>query len=132
MAQQKYSPKALTNYIKELAVEVVDMSPSGDPVSRARKLAEAFWLKAIGGKTERTSDKGEKIVIIEEPHAWAMQLIMERLDGKIPNAAPDDTGMKTRVAEKVSELSKKRANAMAHAALGKSGPPKIGPAKDKT
>jgi len=122
MGVPRYTGKELTKYLRTLAMEAESIADDGTPITRAEALARALWTKALGGK-KRNRDGTESELL---PEAWAIQLIYERLEGKVANAATDESG-KITTAEKVSELSRNRINSLSTVATGtkKSLPPKI-------
>lgn len=122
----RLSQKALTGELKKLAAEAVDITPDGTPITREQKLAQLIWNQALGWTEEVRDDEGNRKEIKHQPVGWCQQYLFERIEGKAPQAVPDEhTGMKA--ADKVRELAKDRINQMATAAVGKGGPPKYKP-----
>ena len=98
---------ALTKQLRRLAAQIDAISgKTGDMISKAEKLAEVVWDRAIGYE-EKTAD-GK--LVVHKPEPWAINLLFDRLEGRVPISVDDKTG-KT-LADKVSELGKAKLNAM--------------------
>lgn len=129
MAVARYNTRELTKYLRELAVEAESMDDSGDVITRAKALALLIWKKALGYRGTVVTSAGSKEVD-HAPEAWAMQLIYDRLEGRVAQAATEEAG-KQKAADRVSDLSRSRLNAMAGTAVGVKPPPKIKPPSKK-
>lgn len=116
----KLSAKVLTENLRKLAAEAIDITADGTPVTRADRLAELVWQFALGWVEEGRDEEGNKYRKVHSPVGWAMQYLFERTEGRVPQAAVEEH-MGVRAADKVRELSKQRINAAAAVALG---PPK--------
>lgn len=123
MSLPRFTGKELTKHLRTLAMEAETLSDDGTLITKAEALARALWKKALGFTETVVRDKGPEEVI-HTPEAWAIQLIYERLEGKVANAAVDDGG-KISAAERVSELSRNRINAYAGATAPVKAPPKL-------
>jgi hypothetical protein len=116
MATEKRKLKAptgaiLSKYLRALALEVETVNADGDPVVKAEALAELVWKYALGfDKKEPDSDKTTYI----PPATWAIEILYNRIEGKIPVAVVEDQGRS--LTEKVSDLGKAKINAMTKAA----------------
>jgi hypothetical protein len=134
MALPRYSNKELTKHLRTLAMEAHDLTESGEVQTRAEALAKLIWLKALGYKKMEYRGEASNRILVEvehPPESWCIQLIYERLEGKVPQAAVDDAG-KTTAAERVSDLARTRINTLAGAPVtpdGKPLPPKPLPPK---
>lgn len=119
MVPGKLYGKHLTEELRKLAVEAVDITPDGDPITRQQKLARMIWNYALGWSEKLRDADGNLVEKIHPPVAWAMQYLYERMEGRAPNAMPEsEAGIKA--TDKVRELAKQRLNAL----LGKKpGPP---------
>lgn len=110
MASPRYSGKELTKFLRQLAMEAEGFSPSGDVMTKAEKLAQILWKKALGSKEMVSTEAGMREVT-NAPEAWAIQMIYERLEGKVGPTAVEEGG-KVTAAEKVSELARDRINSV--------------------
>ena len=105
---KKHGGITLTKQLRILAAQIDVLSQDGlTLISKAEKLAEICWQRALGYE-ERTAD-GK--LIPHNPETWAIQLLFDRLEGRVPVAVDDGSG-KT-LAEKVTELGKAKINALA-------------------
>jgi hypothetical protein len=98
----------LSKYLRALALDIESMDDSGDPVTKAQKLAELVWKHALGFTDEK--DPTKRI----PPATWAIELLFNRVEGKIPLAVVEDQGRS--LTDKVSDLGKAKANSLAEAA----------------
>lgn len=131
MALPKYTGKELTKHLRLLAMEAESVSDEGETITKAEALARLLWKKALGF-AEMVMKEGSPKEVKNPPEAWAIQLIYERLEGKVANTAPEEAG-KITAAEKVSELARSRINnVLVGAAIPavKPLPPKL-PRKEK-
>ncbi len=110
MALPKYSGKELTKHLRLLAMEAEGLSPDGDTETKAQALARLIWKRALGYTDIRRTEKGT-VEVNCPPEVWAIQLVYERLEGKVANTAPEESG-KLSAAERVSDLSKARINGL--------------------
>lgn len=126
----KYTPRQLTSLLKKVALECETVDDEGDPVTNAEKLARTIWKKALGYRQEEMKSDGMREVTYP-PESWAIQLIMERMDGKVATAEPE-TAEKLTAAERVGELEANYINQIAAeaAAAGRTPPPFKRPAAD--
>lgn len=120
MAKEKPKPKRkvrtptgaiLTKFLRILSQDIETVNEDGDLVTKAQALADMVWKYALGW-TEQDPDDPEK-TLKHKPMWQAVQLLYDRIEGKVQPAAPEETG-KT-LPEKVAELSKSRINAAAEA-----------------
>lgn len=121
--------KELTRHLRLIAAEAADADANGDVVTNAEALARLLWKKALGFKAieQRRQNDGQMaaVEVIHSPESWAIQLIYERIEGKAAPTTTDEAGKPT-AAEKVSELSRSRINAMAvSGATTQSKPPPL-------
>jgi len=130
MALPRYTGKELTKYLRQLAMEAESVADSGETITKAEALARLLWKKALGYSQMEwrgEADKRQMVEVYHPPESWAIQMIYERLEGKTPQATVDEAGKLT-AAERVSELSKTRINALAgvsSSSTGKPTPPKL-------
>ena len=101
--------RLLTKKLRELAVDMVSISDDGKPVTRAEKLAMIMWDHALG-YTEQTKNKTGSLIDIEhKPAPWAITLLMDRIEGKVANAA--DPGVdRPSLGQRLKETGAKRIN----------------------
>ena len=97
----------LSKYLRALALDIESMSDDGDPITKAQKLADLVWKYALGVTDEKDPTKKAA------PAVWAIELLWNRIEGKIPIALPDEGGRS--LTDKVSDLGKAKANALATA-----------------
>lgn len=110
MGTPRYSGKELTKFLRQLAMEAEDLSSDGSTITKAEKLAQILWKKALGFKETIHSPEGVREVV-NSPEAWAIQMIYERLEGKVANAVVEEGGKAT-AATRVSELARDRINSV--------------------
>lgn len=112
----KFSEKALTGHLRRLASEVVEHDVDGNPVTREQKLAELVWKLALGGEHEERDEEGTLKRVFTKPVQWAQQFLWERIEGKAPVAASEQTGG-VKAVDKVRALARERINSMATASI---------------
>lgn len=97
--------RMLTKYLCELAEEAESVTDDGKPLTKAQKLAELIWRKALGymGKNAEGKDHYYR------PESWAILLIWERLEGRVAQAVPEEKVGLT-VGKKVSDLARMKLN----------------------
>lgn len=130
MALPKYSGKELTKHLRSLAMEAEGLSPSGDMETKAATLARLIWKKALGYSEVRQTESGPKEMSCP-PEAWAIQLVWDRLEGKVASSEPESAGKLT-AAERVTDLARSRINGLVSSVVtvpAKPLPPKL-PKKD--
>lgn len=110
---QLYNSRQLTKHLREFAADIETMDDDGNMITRGEALALLIWRKALGSESR---DPKTNEITVHKPEAWAIQLIYERIEGKAPMALVDDRAQLS-VAEKVSELVRKRLNKQAEAAI---------------
>lgn len=108
---RKYSSHELTNHLRQLAAEAHDWTEEDGVITRGEALARLLFRKALGYVERTVDDEGEERVVHHRPESWAIQLIYDRLEGKTPQAVPEDAG-RVSAAEQVRELAKQRINAL--------------------
>jgi hypothetical protein len=102
----------LSKYLRALALEVETMDAEGDPVTKAAALAALVWKHALGFEEFVNPDKPD-VKRVVPPAVWAIDLLYNRIEGKIPLAVVEDQGRS--LTEKVSDLGKARINSLAKA-----------------
>lgn len=107
----------LSKYLRALAVEVETTNAKGDTITKAAALAELVWKYALGFTDVKTD-------VPLPPAVWAIEILYNRIEGKIPTAVVEDQGRS--LTEKVSDLGKAKANASAKAAADAENAPDEG------
>ena len=110
--RKRYHSRELTNHLQELAAEAFEVTEEDECLTRGEALARLLWQKALGHVKKSISDEGKETEIYFPPEAWAITLIYERMEGKAPQAVPDDGG-RVKAIDKVRELAKNLVNALA-------------------
>ena len=121
---KRYSSRELTNHVRQLAAEAHDWSEEDGVITKGEALARLLWTKALGSVEMKVDDEGNEVEVYHKPESWALQLRYDRMEGKTPQAVPEDEGRVT-AAEKVRDLHRQRLNSLIPAAdLKSQGPPK--------
>lgn len=122
----RYNQKELTAFLRQVASEAETVNDDGDLVTNAEKLARVIWKKALG-YVESQNRNGETFEKIHPPTQWAIQLLMERLEGKVANAVEDKEQTVT-AADRVGELCVETVNRLTEqVAPAPKGPPPLRP-----
>jgi hypothetical protein len=101
----------LSKYLRNLAVEMHTLDDDGEIVSKAAALATLVWKHALGYKE---IDPKTNVEITHDPDWRAIELLYNRVEGKIPVAVVEDQARS--LTEKVSDLGKARINSLTKAA----------------
>ena len=107
MSSNRKKAKPLSEHIEKLAREKI--TKDGKKVTRAEALAQEFWKLALGYEEELPNGKIKK----HGPNRQAMELILERMEGRVPTTTDKDKKKKATVADRVGEQSRRRLNALA-------------------
>ena len=102
--------KRLNYLIEKLGLESITVDDEGTPITRFEQLARIIWNKALG-YTERDEKTGAEIKYNPDKHF--IDMIYDRMEGKIPAAASGSDGKKASLADRVSDQTKSRLNALA-------------------
>lgn len=117
-APQRKANKLVTENLKDLADSIEGMDDEGKVITKARKLAMLLWDYAIGAsRVDVKTGKTERI----QPAPWAITLVLDRLEGRVPQAT-EDISNKPTAGDRVSQLTKDRVNQLAES-VNKSGKP---------
>jgi hypothetical protein len=100
----------LSKYLRALALDVETLDPNGDPMTKAQVLADLVWQHALGEVRDLDNPDKKKRV---PPAVWAIDILYNRIEGKIPVAVVEDQGRS--LTDKVSDLGKARINSLAKA-----------------
>lgn len=101
----------LSKYLRALALDVETTNEDGDPITKAQALAVLVWKHALGFEQPNLDKKGSTVI---PPAVWAIQLLYDRIEGKIPLAVIEDQGRS--LTDKVSDLGKAKINSLAKTA----------------
>lgn len=124
---KKYTARELTTQLKMVAMECDTTDVGGDLITNAEVLARMIWKKALGYTEEVEAADGRPYNKTYTSASWAIQLILERLEGKVASVAEADSDRIT-VADKVGELAVNLVNSVtADAMAGGNGPPPLPP-----
>ncbi len=113
MSKTTKASRLLSRYIREIATEKVKPLEDADApngirmATRAEAMARQLWRMAEG-YTETVGGKEKK----HAPDKAIITILMERMEGRVPTIDAKDQKPKASVADRVSEQSKKRINAM--------------------
>lgn len=131
-SKREYNTKAVTRHIREIGEEAdAIVSETAGSITRNQALAHLLWKIAFGweetvtDEAERNEDGTFKIrKVRHQPQQWAIVLLIDRQEGKTPQAIDDDAG-RISVADRVDEVRKNQLNAIAikHGKEAPPGPP---------
>jgi hypothetical protein len=117
--------KLLTQFIRQIAEQEHDSPIVTGPdiddarmVTKAEALAHFIWKAALGFKEEvRIVDKDSGEISIKErvvfPDKHYIDIVLDRMEGKVSPAEPEKASSKASVADRVSKESKNRLNNLA-------------------
>ena len=100
----------LSRFLRMVAQDIEDTDQNLDPITKAEALARLVWKYALGW-IEYDPDDPSKVVMVHKPDWRAVALLYDRIEGKVIAAVPDDKNLT--LPEKISELAKANANAIA-------------------
>lgn len=119
--------KLLSKFIKEIASEIHDdpvIKAKGEDavmLTKAETIARYIWKMALGWEEEVEIYKdGVKVGIRPEHHRpdkWAINMIWDRMEGRVGAADLKAGSDKASLADKVSEQGKKRLSQIAKSSL---------------
>lgn len=122
----QYTQKQLTELLRKVAAESISMDDSGELITYAEKLARVVWQKAVG-YTETQYKNGETFEKIHPPAAWAIQMLMDRLEGKVTTVS-EEGPERLSAADRVGALCVSTVNNLTEeVAPQPKGPPPIRP-----
>ena len=104
----------LSKYLRAMALDIETMSPEGDVITKAAALAQTVWKYALGFEEPADPHKPDGPRTKIPPAVWAIEVLYNRIEGKIPVAVVEDQGRS--LTDKVSDLGKAKINAMTRAA----------------
>jgi hypothetical protein len=99
----------LSKYLRMLALDIETTNADGDLITKAEALAALVWKHALGFEDVDPDNPDRKLLV--KPAVWAVTLLYDRIEGKVPLAVVEDQGKS--LADKVSDLGKARINALA-------------------
>jgi len=104
-------------------MEPSTVTDGGDVVSNAEQLARTIWKKALG-YTETRIKAGYPVDKVHDAAAWAIQLLMDRMEGKAATIQPEaEKGISA--VERIGELAVETVNRLTEEAVGPPGPPPL-------
>ena len=96
----------LSQALRELASEQHDIGTS-ESLTRAQCLAKLVWDNALGYTRMIKNKEGMLVEQSIEPRTWAINIIFDRLEGRIP-VQDDNTKEKEILVDKVEKLCLKK------------------------
>lgn len=99
----------LNNLIRKLGMEQVSVDNDGNPITRFNQLANLIWERALGYKE---ADIKKNVEIKHNPDKAFIRMIYDRMEGRIPTVQPDKDTKKVELADKISNQTKSRINAL--------------------
>jgi len=120
--------KLLSKFIKEIASEICDdpvIKAKGEEavmLTKAEAIARYIWKTALGWEesVDVFDKQGKKTGIrpeVHRPDKWAINMIWDRLEGRVGAADLKGGSDKASLADKVSEQGKKRLSQIAKSSL---------------
>lgn len=109
--------RKVTQHLRELGAESETILNDGSVLTKAEVMARLLWKYALGW-TDVSVDKenGQRIKEVHPPAQWAIEMVYNRLEGRVPQQIVDDSTVLT-AAKRVSELARERLNIAAEAAV---------------
>lgn len=101
--------KSLTQYLKEVSEEPVNIIVNGKPkqVTRTEALARKMFLMAMGGIEELLDDDGNVVQVIHKPDHRVAKSIREFTEGKAAVEAQQKDKKNTKPGRYDSEISRR-------------------------
>ncbi len=79
--------RLLTSKLRELAMDIIEIDPGSEKATtRAEKLARIVWDHALG-YVEIVGSGNKQTEILHKPAPWAIAVLMDRIEGRVANAA---------------------------------------------
>jgi hypothetical protein len=111
----------LSRYLRQIANEKTESDGSLNPgdgrvrmMSKAEALARQIWRLALGWKEDVKVEKDGKVKMVEKHHPpdpKFVDIVLDRIEGKVA-AQGEDKVKKQPLSERVSDLAKRKLNAM--------------------
>jgi hypothetical protein len=113
------SNREISKWLRKIGADAVSIDNDGRPINRYEKLAQILWDKSLGAAVydPKTGETKQPV-----PEQWAIQTVLERIEGKVPTFE-EDTGQFHKVGARVDELMKARINSLIEAAQRTSADP---------
>lgn len=101
--------RIISKELAKLSDETVAALPDGTEVTRGELLARLLWDRALGYVEKIRDAEGNQKAVQHAPEAWALQTILERLEGKAATVleTPETSITAT---DKVRDVLKERLN----------------------
>jgi len=84
---------------------------NGDVITRAQALADLVWRNALGYSEPVDDHNPEGEQIVHRPATWAIQLVYDRIEGKVGPIEPEKKDRK--LASTISQMGKATINSLA-------------------
>lgn len=108
----KISKKIVSEQLRKHGAQIYGALPDGTSITRAEALSELLWRKALGYEEEITDDEGNRKTVKVEPQSWAIQCVVDRLEGK-PVSLVEVAEESIMVQDKITTILKDQMNALA-------------------
>jgi len=119
ISKKTKASRLLSRYIREIAAEAtvpVEDAAADNGIrmeTRAEALARTMWKIAEGYTEEVGKNKdGTTKIKVHPPNTGMITLLLDRMEGRVPTIDVKDQKPKASIADRVSEQSKKRMNAL--------------------
>lgn len=96
----------LSEALRTLAAEEHDIGTS-DNLTRAECLAKIVWDYALGFTRKVKNKEGKLVNEVVGPKTWAIDIIFDRLIGRVAQQGEDTQG-KAKLVDRVEEIDKKQ------------------------
>jgi hypothetical protein len=96
--------KFLSESLRQLAMEQHDIDGS-DVLTRAQCLAKTVWEHALGHSYQERTSEGEMRVKKVRPQKWAIELILDRLEGRVSSTG-DEANKSVSLTDRVEQINK--------------------------
>jgi hypothetical protein len=112
----------LSKYLRALALDIETVDAEGDAITKAAALAALVWKHALGFEEPKDPEKPDAGMVRRPPDWRAIELLYNRIEGKIPLAVVEDQGRS--LTDKISDLGKAKINSLAKASAPEEEDPK--------
>lgn len=118
LGKKSRAGRVLSEYLRGIASErtetVIDPIACKEViVSKGEYLARKLWDKALGRSAREDPETGRMVIVEGDINLDCVKILLERVEGKAGVTQDDFDAAKPTAADKVSEINKKRLNAMA-------------------
>ena len=102
----------ISKNLRALALQVDKEDPKKR--TRAERLAELVWERALGYETTSIDEDGKEATIKQPPAQWAINVILDRTEGRVMNA-PEESNTNTELVHHLDSLMVSHINNLTHA-----------------